>query len=93
MGDKIEALSMPGWVLERRPLKTRELSERVNFSVEEILKLVNEGVLKPILGKRPYRFDPLHVYQVFFEPPKQRSLKIKEYPHSHKSVKGRDLWL
>ena len=96
------AENLPEWALSRKPLFTEEVAEYTNFSVNEIRAMRKEGILKAILGRRPYRFDPVHIYQVFFatptapvkKEPEVRSLKIEDgNSRSHKPVTRKDLWL
>lgn len=89
----------PNWRFAGRLLPTALVCEITGWTYSTVIELVRSGVLIPSLGKKPYKFDPEHIYQVFFAPKKivindpVRSLKTEEpKSKSHKPVTREDLW-
>lgn len=94
---------LPSWVTARRLLTIYQVAEVTGYSVYEVREFRKRGLIHAVLDKKPYKFDPLHIYQVFFcgdgpsvvqVSPQVRSLKTEEAnQHSHKPVTEDDLWL
>lgn len=98
MGEKQIEIS-PNWRHCGKLLPTAVVCAITGFSADTVLRLVRSGRLIPSLGKRPYRFDPEHIYEVFFGTKtlvlndSVRSLKTeKSGSIGHKPVKKEDLW-
>lgn len=100
--EKLHLDFLPQWVLDRKPLTLEEVAKVTTFSVYTLREMRKEGVICAILGKKPYRFDPVHIYNVFFGHQKPearpgsrvRSLKTeKGNSHNRKPANKRELWL
>lgn len=98
MGEKKIALN--DWRNCNRLLSVKEVGQITGYSYQTILELVRTGVIIRAINKRPYKFDPAHIAEVFFNPSKnavqpsaQSSLKIRESEIvSHKPFEKGDLW-
>lgn len=55
-----------GWAEAERLLSVSEVMVVTGFGYAAILKLVHQGRLVPVLGKKPFRFDPKNVRDLFF---------------------------
>ena len=57
---------LPEWACSSKPLTVKQVSELTTFSEWYVLKLRKTGKIRAILDAKPYRFDPRHIYDVFF---------------------------
>jgi hypothetical protein len=87
------------WRYAGRLLSLTEVSLITGFAIETIRRLRRSGTLAASLNKRPFKFDPEHIYQVFFETKKLvlndsvRSLKTeKSDPLARKPLTKEDMW-
>lgn len=89
----------PNWRFAGKLLSVDAVCSITGFSYSTILDLRRSGVIVAALDRKPYHFDPEHIYQVFFGPQKVvlndsvRSLKTEKRDFvGHKPVKKEDLW-
>ena len=89
----------PNWRFAGKLLPVTLVCEITGFDYQTILELRKAGTLVASLNKRPYKFDPEHIYQVFFGSSKTvisgsvSSLKTEKSEFiPHKPVKREDLW-
>jgi len=97
----------PNWKESGRLLTVPEVAAISGWSRWSIYELIQKGTLIPAIGRKPYRFDPLHIYAVLCgnqtaslvrdsraPAAPSRSLKIqaKGRSVSHKPVREEDLW-
>lgn len=94
---------IPNWVLPRRPMTAQQIAAATGYSIYFIRELRKSGRLRSLLGKKPYRFDSVHVFETLFKSSEPQavisplaelsSLKTEsESSRDCKPVKRKDLW-
>lgn len=54
------------WLTAGRLLSIPEVCAIARRSPWFLYELIGQGLLVPAMGRKPYKFDPLHVHAVFF---------------------------
>lgn len=99
MGEKTMEQLDPNWRFAGKLLSVEVVCAITGFSYDTVLRLRRTGMLVASLDRKPYHFDPEHIYQVFFGarkivvPHSVSSLKTEKSDFiSRKPVKKEDLW-
>lgn len=56
-----ERIHTPDWVYGP-PMSAQDVARALGFSYGVILTLRQQGIIHAIIARRPYRFDPAHIF-------------------------------